>query len=485
MRSRSWRIAGPFAAAAVCVGLNACKVGPDYRRPEAPVPAAYKEQAADAAQWKPSAPRDDGDRGAWWAVFDDPELDRLERQIGISNQNVKQFEAQYRNAVALLRESRSQLLPTLTVSGGGQRGGGGGGTASVSSTVGSGTGGVTHTEFTLEAAVSWQPDLWGTIRRQIESRKANVQVNKADLANALLSAQVTLATDYFDLRAADSLRRLLAQSLALDRRLLEITENQLKAGTASNGDLASAQAQLQAAQAQLIAVDQQRGTYEHAIAVLTGHLPSELSIADAPLAVAVPEVPVALPSTLLERNPAVAAAERQMRLENALVGVAIGAYFPTISLSALGGYAGDPLYNLLRLGNRIWSLGASANDTLLQGGYQVAAVAAARANYDQYVAAYRQTVLSAFQQVEDELLALRVLQQEAQFQDAAVKSAQLAADVSLNEFNAGSVAYTTVITALQTLLADQQSALSIQQNRLVASVTLIGALGGGWDASQL
>jgi NodT family efflux transporter outer membrane factor (OMF) lipoprotein len=387
--------------------------------------------------------------------------------------------------VALLREARAQLLPTVTISGGGQRGGGGGGTASVSSTVGSGAGGTTHTEFTLEAALSWQPDLWGTIRRQVESRKANVQVSQAELANARLSAQATLATDYFDLHAADSLRRLLQQSVDLDRRLLDITQNQLKAGTVSNGDLASAEAQLQAAQAQLTAVEQQRGTYQHAIAVLTGHLPAEVAIPDAPLAADIPVVPVSLPSTLLERNPAIAAAERQMKQENALVGVAVGAYFPSISLSALGGYAGDPLSQLIKLGNRIWSLGASAGDTLFQGGYQVAAVAAARANYDQYVAAYRQTVLTTFQSVEDQLLALRVLEREAQFQTAAVKSAQLAADVSLNEFNAGTVAYTTVITAIQTLLSDQESALTIQQNRLVASVTLIGDLGGGWDAAAL
>jgi len=235
----------------------------------------------------------------------------------------------------------------------------------------------------------------------------------------------------------------------------------------------------------LVAVDQQRGTYEHAIAVLTGRLPSDLSIPQAPLAATVPAVPISVPSTLMERNPGIAAAERQMQQENALIGVAIGAYFPTLSLSALGGYAGDPLSKLFNIGNRIWSLGATASDTLFQGGYQVAAVAGARATYDQYVATYRQTVLSAFQQVEDELLALRVLQHEAEFQSEAVKSAQLAADVALNEFNAGTVAYTTVITAVQTLLADQQSALTIQQNRLVASVTLIEALGGGWDTSQL
>lgn len=482
---RLLRIGRLSGMVAVSLALFACKVGPNYLRPDAPVPIAYKELPADAAGWKPSAPQDGKDRGEWWAIYADPELDRLERQVNISNQNVKEYEAEYRDAVALLKEAKSQLFPTVSINGGVQRGGGGGGTSAVSSTVGSGAGGSTHTEFTLEPAISWQPDIWGTIRRQVESRKAGVQVSQADLANAQLSAQATLASDYFDLRASDSLRTLLAQSASLDQRVLEITANQLKSGTASNGDLATAQAQLLATQAQLVAVDQQRGTYEHAIAVLTGHLPSDLTIPQAPLTSAVPAVPVAVPSTLLERNPGIAAAERQMQQENALIGVAIGAYFPTLSLSALGGYAGDPLSKLFNIGNRIWSLGATASDSLFQGGYQVAAVAGARANYDQYVATYRQTVLSAFQQVEDELLALRVLQHEAEFQTEAVKSAQLAADVALNEFNAGTVAYTTVIIAVQTLLADQQSALTIQQNRLVASVTLIEALGGGWDASQL
>jgi NodT family efflux transporter outer membrane factor (OMF) lipoprotein len=470
---------------AASIALSACKVGPNYHKPDAPVPVAYKELPAGAAVWKPSTPQDGKDRGIWWSIYSDPELDELEREVKVSNQNVKEFEAEYRDAVALLHESRAMLFPTLSINGGVQRGGGGGGTAAVSSAVGSGAGGSTHTEFTLEPNISWQPDLWGTIRRQVESRKAGVQVSEANLANALLSAQATLAADYFDLRASDSLRTLLAQSIDLDRRVVEITENEMKSGTATNGDLASAQAQLQAAEAQLIAVDQTRGTFEHAIAVLTGHLPSQLTIPQAPLTSTVPEVPVAIPSTLLERNPAIAAAERQMQQESALIGATIGSYFPTLSLTAIGGYAGNPLSSLFNVGNRIWSLGASASDTLFQGGYQVAAVAAARANYDQFVATYRQTVLSSFQSVEDELLALRVLQNEAVFQTQAVKSSQLAADVALNEFNAGTVAYTTVATAVQTLLTNQQAALTIQQNRLVASVTLIEALGGGWETSQM
>jgi NodT family efflux transporter outer membrane factor (OMF) lipoprotein len=470
---------------AILAAQGGCAVGPDYHRPEAPVPAAYKELPKDLSPWKPSTPRDGIDRGAWWSIFEDPELDRLERQIALSNQTVKEYEAQYRQALAQLKEARAQWFPTVSVTGGVQRGGGGGGTAAVASAVGSGAGGTTHTEFTLEPSVTWQPDIWGVIRRTVESRKANVQVNAADLANARLSAQATLAADYFDLRASDSLQTLLTQSLELDRRALQIAQHQFDSGTVDSSDLASAEAALQTAQAQLTAVEQTRGTYEHAIAMLTGHLPTEVSIPAAPLTATVPAVPVSVPSTLLERNPAIAAAERQMKQENALIGVAVGAYFPTINLSALGGFAGNPLHDLLNVGNRIWSLGASANDTLFQGGEQVAAVALARANYDQYVAAYRQTVLTTFQSVEDQLLALRVLQQEAQFQTQAVGSAQRAADIVLNQFNAGTVAYTTVIVDIQALLSDQEALLITRQNQLIAVVTLIEDLGGGWDTAQL
>jgi NodT family efflux transporter outer membrane factor (OMF) lipoprotein len=475
-------VAAVCAAIAAAVALSACAVGPNYHRPSAPVPSAYKELPPG---WKVGTPSDERDRGDWWVIFNDPELDGLERQVNISNQNVKQYEAEYAQATALLKEAEAQLYPTVAVSFGGQRGGGGGGTAAVSSAVGSGNGGSTHTNFTLEGLLSWQPDIWGTIRRQVESRKAGVQVSKANLANAQLSAQATLATDYFDLRAADSLRKLLTQAVSLNRRALEITQSMFRSGTATNGDVAAAQAALEAAQAQLAAVDQERGTFEHAIAMLTGHLPSDLSIPEAPLAATVPAVPVSLPSELLERNPSIAAAERQMKEENALIGVAIGAYFPTISLTGLGGYAGNPVSSLIRQSNRIWSVGGTASDTLFAGGSQVAAVANARATYDQNVANYRQTVLTTFQSVEDALLALRVLQHESEYQAQAVKYAQTAADVALNQFNAGTVAYTTVITDIQALLADQQTLLTVQQNQLVADVTLIEALGGGWDTSRL
>jgi NodT family efflux transporter outer membrane factor (OMF) lipoprotein len=471
-----------WAAPAAALALAACAVGPNYHRPAAPVPNAYKELPPG---WKIASPQDEKRRGEWWAIFEDPELDRLERQVNISNQNVKQFEAQYREAVAMLKEAQAQLFPTITASFSGQRGGGGGGTAAVSSTVGSGAGGSTRTEFTLQGMATWQPDIWGTIRRQIESRKAGVQVSEANLANAELSAQATLATDYFDLRAADSLRALLERAVALDERALEITRNMSQSGTATNGDVAAAEASLEATQAQLIAVEQQRGTFEHAIAMLAGHLPSELSVAQAPLASKVPQVPMAVPSEILERNPSIAAAERQMQEENALIGVAIGAYFPTISLQALGGYAGNPLSTLINSGNRIWSTAGTASDVLFQGGEQVAAVAQARATYDQSVANYRQTVLTTFQSVEDQLLALRVLERSAEFEQRAVEHAQIAADVALNQFNAGTVSYTTVITDIQALIANQESLLTMQQNQLVANVSLIEALGGGWDVSRL
>jgi len=475
----------PLIAFGLALALSACKVGPNYHQPDAPVPAAYKEADVGGVTWKPSSPQDTLDRGAWWAIYADPQLDALERQVNISNQTVKEYEAQYRAAVALLHEAEASLFPTLSISAGAQRGGGGGGTASVASTVGSGAGGTTHTEFTLEPSLSWSPDIWGTIRREVESRKAGVQVGKAQLVAAQLSAQATLAADYFDLRATDSLREILVRAVDLDQQVVEITANQVKSGTADGGDLAAAQSQLLSAQANLVAVDQQRGTYEHAIAMLTGHLPSELSVPVAPLTSVVPVVPFGIPSTLLERNPTVAAAERQMQQENALIGVAIGAYFPTLSLTAIGGYAGNPISKLFNIGNRIWSLGASASDTLFQGGATIAAVANARANYDQYVATYRQTVLTTFQSVEDQLLALRVLQQQSDYQTKAAQAAQKAADIALNEFKAGTVPYTTVITDVQNLLSAQESELTIQQNQLVATVTLIVALGGGWDKSAL
>jgi NodT family efflux transporter outer membrane factor (OMF) lipoprotein len=497
----AWTFAG---ACAVCVTLAGCMVGPDYKRPEAPPSPVFKELAG----WKLSQPADDVDKGPWWAVYRDPELDRLEHMVDVSNQTVKQFEAQYRNAVALVGEARAGLFPTVGISpsvsrsGGGSSGGSssgrsssGVGTSSLGTTTtstgssgsssrgGSSSGGAT--EYSITGNVSWEPDIWGSIRRQIESSKAAAQVSAADLANARLSAQATLAADYFDLRAEDSLTQLLTETVANYQRALQITQNQYRAGTTASIDYVTALAQLQSTQAQLVAVAIQRQQFEHAIAVLTGHAPSEITIAPAPLAAAVPVLPPGLPSALLERRPDIAAAERAMQQENALIGVQIAAFYPNISLTALGGFAGNPLGQLFNASNQLWSLGASASETLFEGGLRSSAVAAARATYDASVASYRQTVLTAFQGVEDALSNLRVLELQARALTTAVGSTRRAVDATMNQYRAGTVPYTSVITEQTLLLSDQQTLLAVQQSRLVASVALIEALGGGWSTADL
>jgi NodT family efflux transporter outer membrane factor (OMF) lipoprotein len=491
------KLAPAAGALALCVFTSGCMVGPDYSKPDAPMSEQFKELSG----WKPVHPEDDVDKGVWWAIYRDPELDRLMRTVEISNQTVKTFEAQYRNAVALVGEARANLFPIATLNAGVSRTGTGGSSLSslarnnqstTTSGVGTstsngsgGNGGRNGTLYTVSGTVSWDLDVWGSVRRQIESNVAGAQVSAADLANAELSAQATLATDYFDLRAEDSLEVLLRETVAADRRALEITENQYRAGTSSSADVVTARAQLQSVEAQLVGVGVQRQQFEHAIAVLTGQPPADLTIAPAPLASAVPVAPAGLPSALLERRPDIAAAERQMQEENALIGVQIAAYYPDISLSALGSFAGDPLSQLFTVANRVWSLGASASETVFSGGARPAAVAAARATYDQSVANYRQTVLTAFQQVEDALSSLRILEQQAAAQAIAVESARRALEVTLNAYRAGTVAYTAVITQQTLLLGDQQNLLSIQQSRLVASVALVEALGGGWSTAEL
>jgi NodT family efflux transporter outer membrane factor (OMF) lipoprotein len=461
-------------------------VGPDYKRPDAPAAPAFKELAG----WKISQPADTIDKGAWWTVYRDPELDRLEAMVDVSNQTVKQFEAQYRNAVALVGEARAGLFPTIgispsvTRSGGGGSGSGGGG-SSLGGSGSGGSGGGRGTEFSITGSVSWEPDIWGSVRRQVESNVAGAQVSAADLANAKLSAQATLAADYFDLRAEDALQQLLTDTVAAYRRAMQITQNQYRAGTQSSIDYVTALAQLQSTEAQLVAVGIQRQQYEHAIAMLTGHAPAEITIAPAPLAVDVPVVPPGLPSALLERRPDIAAAERAMQQENALIGVQTAAFYPNISLSALGGFAGNPLSQLFTTANQVWSLGASASQTLFSGGLRNASVAAARATYDASVANYRQTVLTAFQGVEDALSNLRILELQAKAEATAVASTRRAVDATLNAYKAGTIAYTSVITEQTQLLGDRQTALAIQQSRLVASVALIEALGGGWTAADL
>jgi NodT family efflux transporter outer membrane factor (OMF) lipoprotein len=456
-----------FSFLALCLGAAGCVVGPNYHVPATDVPITYKELAG----WTAATPMDTLPKGAWWTIYDDPLLNSLESQVNISNQTVKEYEAQYREALALVKEAQSGLYPTVGVNAGITQSGTGFSTAANSNT--------------LEGSADWTPDIWGQVRREIESEASAAQASAADVAYEQLSAQATLATDYFDLRAEDSLSQVLQATANAYQRALQITRNQYNAGTESDSDVVTAQAQLQTVVAELAGIGATRASYEHAIAVLTGHPAADLTIPFSPLPEAVPVVPPGLPSTLLERRPDVAAAERAMQEENAQIGVEIAAYYPTISLSALAGFAGSPIGSLLNASNRVWSLGAAASDDIFEGGLRSAQVNAARAAYDNAVATYRQTVLTAFQNVEDELADLRIYGLQAQATQAAIVASQRAVQVALNEYLAGTEAYTTVVTEQEQLLTNEQSAVSVLQERLVASVALIEALGGGWTTGDL
>ncbi len=465
-------------ATAVCAG---CAVGPNYHRPTAPVPQHFKE----ADGWKPAEPREAASGTDWWSVYNDATLDGLEKQIDVSNQTLKASEAAWRQAVALVSQTRAGLLPTVGVTAAATRSGGHG--AGATAATGTAAAPVVHptNQFELTGTASWDIDIWGKIRRTLESNVANAQASEADLAAARLSAQATLASDYIELRVADEQKQLLDETVEAFRRSLQITQNQYDVGVVAKADVITAQTQLQSAQSQQIAIGVTRATLEHAIAVLVGKAPADFSLAPAPLGATVPVAPSGVPSSLLERRPDVAAAERSMAASNAQIGVAVAAYFPDLTLSGSYGFASNVVAGLVRAPNNLWSAGASASDALLDFGARSAQVRQARAGYDIAVANYRQTVLTAFQQVEDELATLRILEQQYQVQDQTVKSANLAAQLMLNQYKAGIVAYTAVVTAQAIALNDAQTLLTIRQNRLTASVTLIQSLGGGWEAASL
>lgn len=474
------------AAAAAALLLSACSVGPDYLRPSAPVPAQYKE-ARPQPGWKLGRPADAWGRGAWWTIYNDPVLDKLEHQIDISNQNLKAAAAAYREAQEIVAEARAGFFPTGTASLQAQRSRSGG---SASSGVGSssfvvGNGGRIASFFSDSVDASWTPDFWGQVRRTVEANVATAQASAADLASARLSAQGTLAGDYLQLRIADELKRLLDRSAADFAESLRITQNQYAAGTAAQSDVSQAQAQLQATQAQAIATGVTRAQFEHAIAVLIGEPPAALSIAPTEAVIEIPDIPPGLPSALLERRPDIAAAERAMASANAEIGVQVAAFYPTITLSGDAGTSAASINKLIGATGEFWSLGASLVQTVFDAGLRNARVQQAVAVFDQDLAQYRQTVLSAFQQVEDQLAALRILAQQQEVQDAAVASAREAVRVLNNQYLAGTVAYTSVIVAEQTALGDAETALTIRENRLTASASLIQALGGGWSAKEL
>jgi NodT family efflux transporter outer membrane factor (OMF) lipoprotein len=476
-----------FAATSSAFVLSGCALGPDYKPAAAPVPTKFKELKG----WKVARPSDALDRGDWWKIYRDKRLDVLMRQVEVSNQNVAVQAAAYEQARAVIREAQASLFPMLSGSYSATRtrrgpnvsGGGGGGFGAGGG--GGGGGGTYSTTYTPSLNGAWDLDVWGKVRRQIESNTAAAQASAADLANVKLSQQSLLATAYFNLLAMDALHDLLARTVEEYKRTLQIVQNQFNAGySVTSGDVATAKAQLETAQAQEINSGVLRAQYEHAIAMLIGRPPAELTVGHHDLAGTPPRAPVTIPSTLLERRPDIAQAERTMQEQNALIGVAEAAFFPDISLSGVLQWIGkNPLP--FSAANEVWSLGAAATQPIFDGGLHSAQLDAARAAYWQSVATYRQTVLTAFQGVEDELAALRLLSQQLTVQEAAARDARTAVNVYLNQFQAGTVAFTTVVTAEITLLGDEESALSTRQNLYQASVTLIEDLGGTWDTTLL
>ena len=438
-------------------------VGPNFERPAAIVSPQFKEIRG----WKIATPRANEAKGDWWSVFHDPELDQLERVVAVSNQTIKSDEANYRQALALINEARAGLFPTVE----------GTGSATRSSP--------SQTNLTAEASGSWTLDVWGQVRREVEAQQAVAQASAANLANALLAAQSALALAYVTLRQADSLEDLLNRTVTEFEHSLTITQNQYKAGTAAKSDVLTAQTQVLNAQAQLIAAGVARTQSEHAIAVLMGRPPAGLSIPHGSLQTRVPSVPVGLPSSLLERRPDVAAAEQTMRQANAEIGVEFAGYFPAVSLSGLVGYSGNPFNAEFGPNNPVWSFGASLAQPLFNGGLTTAQVEAARQTYQADVGTYRAAVLNAIQQVEDALSGIRIFSREIKVQAENVRISRQATQITLNEYQAGTQAFTAVIVAETQQLTAEEALLSTQAQVQTAAVDLIVALGGGWSQSML
>jgi NodT family efflux transporter outer membrane factor (OMF) lipoprotein len=459
-------VRGALVAASFAL-LTACAVGPNYKRPALDASAAYKEQNG----WKPSEPSDALDRGPWWEIFHDDVLSGLEAQLNISNENIKEAAAAVEEARALVRQARSGFWPQVGVNASRQR--------SVT--------GENNPKTLTSAGISgsWDIDLWGQIRRSTESNRASMQASEAALASARLAAQAQLATAYFELRAQDQLQIILNDIVAAEQQSLKITENRYRVGVAAKADVVNAQTQLLSSQAQQVNAPLQRAILEHAIAVLVGQQPAQFSVATAAMRADVPTVPAGLPSELLERRPDVAQAERQVAAANARIGVAISAFFPSLTITGSDDYQGNTISHLIRTANRVWAIGPTVALSVFDAGLRRAEVAQARAVYEQRVDTYRQTVLTSLQQVEDNIATLRVLEQRGVIEEAAVKAAREAETLTLNQYKAGTVPYSSVITAQTTRLNSEQNALDVLSGRLQASVAMIQALGGGWKSAAL
>jgi NodT family efflux transporter outer membrane factor (OMF) lipoprotein len=495
----------PAAAVLLCV-LTGCMVGPKYHPPTTQAPPAYKESPANVPQtpptppatpptdptlgglggWTVAQPQDSLLRGKWWEIYNDPQLNALEEQLNINNQNIKQFFENFMAARAIVRQAHTQLFPTASIAPSGSRSR----TSSNLSSQRNPTGpttvtGATSTFLELPADVSWEPDLWGKIRNTVRQAQYSAQLSAADLENERLTEQASLAMFFFELRGQDALQQILDATVAADQQSLNLARAQYDTGLADQLAVLQAETTLESAQSQATNLGVARAQYEHAIATLIGKAASDFSIPATPQLITPPPIPVGLPSQLLQRRPDIAAAERAMAAANAQIGIAYAAYYPTLSLSATGGFESSSWKHLLDWPSRFWSVGPSVSETIFDAGLRRATVQQYVATYNANLAGYRQTVLNALQQVEDALAALRILTQQIQQQHQAVESARAALDLEMKRYQGGLDPYIDVVIEQNTLLANQQILAGIEIQRVTASVQLIEALGGGWDSSQL
>lgn len=448
---------------AICIAvLTGCSVGPNYSKPDVETPPAYKEAGA----WVEAKPADAAPKGKWWEVFQDPTLNGLLEQVSVSNQTLKAAEARYTQARATVQAARAGLFPIIGANAGATR-----------SRAGQADAG---SRYNVGLTASWEIDLWGRVRRLIEASRAGEEASAADLESVRLSLQAELATNYFQLRVTDAQRVLLQDTVTAFQRSFEVTQNRYNAGVAGKVDVVQAESQLKSTEAQAIDLNAIRAQLEHAIAVLIGKAPASFTLEAVDMKVHLPDIPPGLPSTLLERRPDIAGAERRMAAANARVGVAQAAYFPDLSLSGSGGFASNALGSLISAPNRVWSLGAGLGMTLLDFGARSADVAIARAQYDEAVANYRETVLAGFQEVEDNLAAVRVLTEGSVVQQDAARLARESVVLTVNQYKAGTVSYLNVVQVQATQLNEERSTVQLLGRRLAATVALIRALGGTW-----
>ena len=479
LSSQRWALArGSRLLGLVLTGvlLSACAVGPDYQRPELTAPQQFKE----AQGWTQANPSDALARGAWWELYGDQQLNALVAQLNSNNQSVAQSEAQFRQAQALVRNARAAFLPSADLSVGKTRSSQG--TGSSSSSLSSSSSGIRDT-LNAQVGVSWEADVWGKLRRGLEANEASAQASFADLAAMRLSQQSELVQNYLQLRVIDEQKRLLEATVEAYQRSLKMSENQYRAGISGKDAVAQAQTQLRTTQASLIDLIWQRAQFENAIAVLTGQAPAGFKLAETKDIPTLPAIPVSVPSQLLERRPDIASAERSIIAANANIGVAKAAYYPDFSLSLSGGYSSSQSQDWISAPNRFWSVGPKLSLPLFDGGQRSAEVDRNEAVYDQTVAKYRQTVLDGFREVENYMVQLKVLGDETVVQEQALESARESLRLTNNQYKAGLIAYLDVVTVQTTALSTERSVLNLLQSRLIASVQLIAALGGGWDGN--